>query len=379
MRDGNWPTALHSIAAARMAAFIGPRLKSEIKPAIEDVAVREHRWGLYLALSLIASLILIYLAYQTWPPLGHLTLALGAIVNFKVFSIFRDKENALNAARRALDGVVNAGLFGVNRAEVDLESLDNPLPIFDAAGFFGAYDKIRHIESFGPVEKISDEPQSYDNPDLNMPPQMVQARMTRTEVEHYTDSQGRRQTRTRTVEVFDGILLTLDVPCPFDDSRILISSRRTSRPRGIFERTHIVAGKKRRHKLEKVKVSSPRFNKLFKILGDDQMETHEFLDPDRVMRFLNLVDDLEQMFGRGGRKLSLLITRGKAYFAIETGKLGHTDGFRGRAEEMATQIETVAAQLALPHIIADHLKLTPPPRYEWDKDVLSKETKESLA
>jgi len=36
--------------------------------------------------------------------------------------------------------------------------------------------------------------------------------------------------------------------------------------------------------------------------------------------------------------------------------------------QMETQIESVAAQLALPHIIAEHLKLTPPPRYEWDND-----------
>ena len=371
MRDGNWPTALNSIAAARMAAFIGPRLESEIKPAIEEVAAREHKWGLYLALSFIVSLIVIFLAYKTWQPIGHLTLAFGAIANFKVFSIFSDKEKALRAARRALDGVVNTELFGVTRLPLDTESRDNPLPIFQAAGFFELYDNIRHIESFGPTT-------DGDASDHDIP-QMVQAHMTRTEVEHYTDSQGRRQTRTRIVKVFDGTLLTLDVPGPVDDSRILISSRRIDRPRGIFERTHFVGGKKRAQKLEKIKVSSPRFNKLFKIQGDDQMETHEFLDPDRVMRFLNLVDDLEQMFGRGGSKLSLLITRGKAYFAIETGKLGSTEGFTGRAEEMTVQIETVAAQLTLPHIIAEHLKLTLPPRYEWDKDITPEKNTENLA
>lgn len=357
MRDGNWPTALHSIAAARMARFIGPRLEVEIKPAIAQVGAREHKWGLYAFTGIVSAALAIYFAYQMWDPIGHLVLALSVIANFKVLGIYNEKRRALNGAKAALDGILSADLFRLDQADIDPRSEDNPLPIFDAAGFFGRYDQIHHLRSFGPMDESGISA-----------PLMNHTRMTRTEVERYTDSRGKTQTRTRIIEVFHGVVLTLDVPGPIDDSRILISSRRGSRPRGVFERLNFVGGRKREMKMKAVKPASPRFNKLFKVQGDDQMETHEFLDPDRVMRFLNLVDDMGDMFGRDGQKLSMLITRGQAYIAIETGELVTAQGFTGSAAEMETQIEAVAAQLALPHIIAEHLKLTPPPRYEWDKE-----------
>lgn len=357
MRDGNWPTALHSIAAARMAAHIGPRLETEIKPAIAEVGAREHKWGLYAFLSLAASLGAVFLGYKVWELVGHLALAFAAIANFKVLSIFSEKQKALKQAKSALDGIVNAELFTLAQSDIDPQSEDNTLPIFDAAGFFDLYDQVHHIQSFGPMDK-----------DGLAIPLMNHARMTRTEIEHYTDNQGKRRTRTRIVEVFHGLMFTLDVPGPIDDSRILITSRRSGRPRGVFERSYFSGGKKRETKLEKVKPASPRFNKLFKVQCDDQMEAHEFLDPDRVMRFLNMIDDLGEIFGKDGQQLSLLITRGKAYIAIDAGPLASTSGFTGSAEDMERQIESAAAQLAVPHIIAEHLKLTPPPRYEWDKD-----------
>jgi len=357
MRDGNWPTALHSIAAARMARFIGPRLEAEIKPAIAEVGAREHKWGLYAFAAGVAGVLAVYFAYQQWDIIGHLVLAFSAIANFIILNVYNEKRRRLNKAKAALEGIVSAELFRLNQADIDLRSEDNPLPIFDAAGFFGRYDQIHHLQSFAPLDRGG-----------GATPLMAHTRMTRTEVERYSDSRGRTQTRTRIIEVFNGVILTLDVPGPIDDSRILISSRRSARPRGVFERAHFSGGKKREMKMKSVKPASPRFNKLFKVKGDDQMETHEFLDPDRVMRFLNLIDDLGDMFGREGEKLSLLITRGKAYIAIETGELASAKGFTGSAAQMETQIESVAAQLALPHIIAEHLKLTAPPRYEWDND-----------
>lgn len=367
MRDGNWPTALHTIAAARMAAHIGPRLESEINPAIAEVGAREHKWGLYAFLSIAASAATLFIAYKTWEPLGHLALAFAAIANFKVFNIYNGKQKALKLAQSALDGIVNVELFSLAQSDVDLQGQDNMLPIFDAAGFFGLYDQVHHLQNFGPVDESG-----------SATPLMDHTRMTRTEVEHYTDNQGKRRTRTRIVEVFHGLMLTLDVPGPIDDSRIIISSRRNSRPRGVFERTYFSGGKKHETKLEKVKPSSPRFNKIFKVQCDDQMEAHEFLDPDRVMRFLNMIDDLIEIFGKSGENMSLLLTRGKAYIAIETGPLASTSGFTGTAEQMARQIETVSAQLAVPHIIAEHLKFSAPPRYVWDKDKTNNQ-EESLA
>ena len=358
MRDGNWPTALHNRAAARMAAYIGPKFENEIKPAITEVGEREHKWGGLTLLSVIASVIVIYFAYKIWTPVGHLSLALGVIVNFKVFSIYSEKENALKLAKSALDGIVNAELFSLAQSDVELQSRENTLPIFDAAGFFDLYDQVHHLQSFGPMDG-----------DGLASPLMNHARMTRTEVEHYTDSQGKRQTRTRIVDIFHGLMLTLEVPGTIDDSRILISSRRNGRPRGVFERTFFSGGKKRETKLETVKPASPRFNKLFKVQCDDQMEAHEFLDPDRVMRILNMIDDLGEIFGPKGQKLSMLLTRGKAYIAIETGPLMSAAGFVGNAAQMENQIEAVAAQLTVPHIIAEHLKFTSPPRYEWDNNI----------
>ncbi len=367
MRDGNWPTALHSIAAARMAAHIGPRLESEIKPAIAEVGAREHKWGVYAFLSIAASAGLLFLAYKIWEPVGHLALAFAAIANFKVFSIYNEKEKALGLAQSALDGIITADLFNLAKGDVDLHGPDNTLPIFDAAGFFELFDHVHHLQNFGPVDENG-----------TATPLMNHTRMTRTETEHYTDSQGKRQTRTRIVEVFHGLMLTLDLPGPIDDSRIVISSRRNSRPRGVFERTYFSGGKKRETKLEKVKPASPRFNRLFKVQCDDQMQAHEFLDPDRVMRFLNLTDDLIEIFGQSGKHMSLLLTRGKAYIAIETGPLASPSGFTGTAEQMERQIATLSAQLAVPHIIAEHLKFIAPPRYEWDKDKTNSQ-KESLA
>ena len=357
MRDGNWPTALHSKAAARMARFIGPRLETDIKPAIAAVSQREHKWGLYTFLAAGSGLLATFFGYKTGDALGHLALGLSAIVNFRVLTVYNKKNRALKKARAALDALVNEDLFFLGRTDIDVQSLENPIPLFDAAGFFSVYDKIHHLYSLGPADKNG-----------QTTPLMTHTRMTRTEVERDTDSRGRTQTRTRIIEVFHGMLLTLDVPGPLDDSRIVISSRRVSRPRGIFERAATVSGKKRSTKMKSVKPASPRFNKLFKVKGDDQMETHEFLDPDRVMRWLNLVDDLIALFGDKGENLSVLITRGKAYIAVETGPLVSVEKFTGTAAEMENQFDLMAGQLTLPHIIAEHLKLTPPPRYEWDKD-----------
>lgn len=357
MNTGSWPTGLHMIAAGRMARFIGPRLETEIKPLIEEVSAREHSWGLYLALGCIAAVIAAYFGYGVWKPVGHLTVVLALITLFKAFTIYSEKETALKSAREELDGIVNHDLFHLGLDNIDPHSEENELSIFDAAGFFGLYDQVHHLRNYGPIRQ-----ETYH-------PVMTHTHLTRTEVEHYTDSNGKRQQRRRIVNVFTGLVLTLDVPGEIDDSRILISSRRSKRPRGVFERTTFVSGRKRENKLKSIKTSSLEFNRIFKTEVDDQMEGHEFLDPDRIMRFLNLNTDLGDLFGHErGIGMSMLITRGKAYIALETGKLESMGGFRGSAEQMGGQIETAAAQLALPHIIAEHLKLTPPPRYIWDEE-----------
>lgn len=355
MNKGTWPTGLHTIAAGRMASYIGPRLETEIKPLIEEVSAREHSWGRYLFLGCIAAAAAVYFGYSIWKPVGHLAVILAAITLFKTFTIYSEKEGALGTAREQLDGVISHDLFQLGLTDVDMHSEDNELAIFNAAGFFGLYDEVHHLQSYGPITQ-----DSYH-------PLMTHTHLTRTEVEHYTDGNGKRQQRHRIVTVFTGLMLTLDVPGEIDESRILISSRRTQRPRGVFERTTFVGGRKRENKLKSIKTSSLEFNRIYDVEVDDQMEGHEFLDPDRIMRFLNLSTDLSDLFGRG-IGLSMLITRGKAYIALETGALVTMSGFSGNAEQMSGQIGAVAAQLSLPHIIAEHLKLTPPPRYIWDED-----------
>ncbi len=363
MHQGNWPTELHDLAGARMAAYIGPRLKDEIEPMIAEVGAREHSWGLYAALVLIASVIGVYFGFQIWEMLGYLALAFAAVANFKTLSIYGEKSNLLKQARAELDGVLNEDLFNLTLTELDPKQDDAkqiPLPIFNAAGFFDPFDTVSHFHGYAPqANDVSEHA-----------PLMSHTKMTRTDVEHYTDSEGKPRQRERTVTVFDGIVLTLDVPGDIDDSRIVITSRTIDRPRGVFARTHFLGGRKIKLKLKRVKTASLEFNRIYKVSGDDQVETHEFLDPDRVMRFINLSADLSALFKtRKPIPFSMLITRGRAYIAVETGALQSVHGFKGDAETMAAQIQTVAAQISVPHIIAQHLKLTPPPRYEWDKAI----------
>jgi hypothetical protein len=347
---------------------------------IGQLAAREHKWGLYAGLSAAASAAGLYAIFrahaaQGLPDAIGMAAVIGAaMLNGFTFNKMRVKNRSLKKVRDQLDAVVGHDLYGLDFQNIGAKASSkrggrsdeaSPLAIYDAAGFFGRFDRIHHLHGYGPQAPEAGS---------HAAPQMLHSRLTRTETEHYRDAQGRAQQRRRTVEVFHGLLMTLEVPGESDDSRIIIGAGRAPRPRGPFERVNIIGGKTRRQKLNAIKTSSLKFNRLYKVSGDDQMETHEFLDPDRIMRFLNLNDDLLRIFkGRKKVPLFMLMTRGKAYIALHCGPMQPLDDFIGRAEDMPDQIRIAAGQLTLPHIIAEHLKLIPPRRYEWDKDIVKEE------
>jgi len=317
MRDGNWPTQLEKRAAARLTAALGPVLETAITPLIGQLAAREHKWGLYAGLSAAVSAVGLFAIFrahsgQNLPDaLGMAAVIAAAAVNGFTFHKMRVKNRALKQVRDQLDAVVSHDLYGLAFQDIGAQAgptaMVSPLGIYDAAGFFGTFDSIRHIHGYGPQA-----PLMADEAENIALPQMLHSRLTRTEVERYHDAKGRPLQRQRIIEVFHGLLLTLDVPGERDDSRIVISAGRAPRPRGPFERVNLIGGKKRGQKLKTIKTSSLNFNRLFKVSGDDQTETHEFLDPDRIMRFLNLNEDLCQIFkDRKKVPLSMLITRGK--------------------------------------------------------------------
>lgn len=376
MKDGNWPLGLHRRAAARMAAYIGPVLDTQINPLIEQHAEREHKWGLYAVITAIASAAALYKSYEVFGDLAHIFLLCLGGLNIGVLGTMTKKNRALHDIRRQLDGFVSHDLFQLEKTDISLNPRDGQasvLSLFHDAGFLGAYDHVHHLSGYRPARPSSKVPPSP--PQDGGPPLMAHCRLTRTEVETYTDSKGRVQRRQRTVEVFHGLFLTLEVPEPPDDSRIILSSRHIRRPRGVFDRFTMAGNKTRRQKLKDIKTSSPSFNRLYEVKGDDQVEAHEFLDPDRIMRFLNLNTDLCEMFDQKKKvEMSMLLTRGHAHFAVRTGPLAAMHAFTGKAEDMRQQIANAAAQLALPHIIAEHLKLTPPTRYEWDNILQENET-----
>ena len=156
-------------------------------------------------------------------------------------------------------------------------------------------------------------------------------------------------------------MLEMDVEGFDDDNRILITSRNVHRFYGPFARSF--NGK--RQKMDKIKTASTDFNKAYDVMTDDQTLAHLFLDPVRVMRLNNLYDDLRQSLDHKRPRISVLITRGRAWIALETDGLPNMQGFSGGEDALDKEIGHVIGQAALPHIIAKHLEWPNPMPYAW--------------
>lgn len=111
------------------------------------------------------------------------------------------------------------------------------------------------------------------------------------EVTEWRDSEGDTQTVRNLI--FSGRLYIIDTP--FNKSRIIITSGRHSLPstKGM----------------QKIKLESGEFNKLFRVLAEDQIEVRKVLTPNVMERFI----DLRKRVG----KFHVSIIENKVYVAIE--------------------------------------------------------------
>jgi len=345
--DGDWPADLFKQQTAKFHDGLRPKLDTELQPLQDKIGAKKHPWNIIQTLTALGGGSATFGLYQLWESALIPALVASAIGFLSANSVARRKNKLLKAAQSDLNNymqdAIGLGIYDVSGTHAQ------SLQTFRSAGMLGRYEDVHYLVGLGPKTDGAFYPQS------------IGTKLTRTETETYTDSQGRTRTRQRVIHIFEGLLLELDIDGFKSDNRILISSRRTHRPSGIFDR--VVNGK--RQKLDKIKTSSLTFNKYFKVSTDDQTLAHLFLDPERVMRFNNLYADLQQALNKKRISMSFLISHGRAWIAIETAGLPKLDMFSHKTEKLHQQTQAVLGQAALPHIIAQHLEWPNPMPYAW--------------
>ena len=259
------------------------------------------------------------------------------------------KNKALGADRAALNSYLY-DISGYNLSDLrhsHMAMIDN----FKQAAMFARYDTVHYLTGIVPnMTQIHGQPPA---------PQILSTKLTRTETERYTDSNGNRSRRKRIINVFEGFLLVQTLPEFESENRIVITSRQMWSFEGPFAR-HLQG---RSTKIDEIQTSSLEFNRLFKVNCDDATLAHHFLDPVRIMRFLNLNDDLRAMLGRKKIGLSLLITRGQVWIALEGKGLNKMAEFSGNPDKFSQELSQHLGPAILPHIIAQHLQFNPPAPY----------------
>lgn len=348
--DGDWPVDIFSQEKARFKESLGTRFNTDIKPLQNQITAQKHPWNIVRAVSLIGGAGGTISMANLWEPGVVPMLAATGLGFIGANTMARKKNRALNAAKRELgtymQDAIGLGLFDVSRSHGSV------LRSFSDLGFIGPYEDVHYFAGLAPKNP---------HPQTPLSPQSIGTKLTRTVTETYTDSQGRTRTKQRIVKVFEGLLLSLDVDRFESDNRILISSRRTHRFSGPFAR--IRNGK--RHKMDKIKTSSPDFNRFYKVRTDDSTLAHLFLDPERIMRLNNLYADLQQALDMKRVAISMLITKGQIWIAVETAGLPVLDNFSGDESHFDTQLGEIIGQAALPHMIAQHLELPRPMPFAW--------------
>lgn len=350
---GTWPENLYHINIARFRGSLGSALETDIRPLQTQIASQKHPWNIISFIALFGGAAATIAAAQNWNDAVLPAMVTTAAGFIGAHSIARKKDKTLRAAKSKLSLYIQDKI-GLHISDVSATH-QHVLQNFSLAGFLSAYDRVHYLAGFGPVNRA----QSSDIQTQGI--QSIATKLTRTETETYTDTNGRRQTRQRTVKVFEGVMLNIDVPEFGSDNRTLITSRRTHRMRGPFDR--VINGN--RQKMDKIKTASPTFNKYYKVRTDDSTLGHLFLDPDRIMRLNNLYADLSSISGKKRAAVSIMITQGKAWVALETNGMSSLENFSGDFESFDSEIGAVIGQAALPHIIAQHLKLPAPVPYAW--------------
>ncbi len=371
--QGNWPKDLFEQQRALFNSALGPRLESDIRPLQTKVGNTKHPWNMISFATIIVGGLGAIALQKLYDPALVPALIATAIVFFKIRSVARRKNKAVFKAKADLahyvQDAIGLGIYNVKNTHGAV------LKTFSHAGFLGRFDNMHYLAALGPIptntqNRAQGSPQNTQDSQMQIIAQSIGTKLTRTEVETYTDSKGQRRTRTRIIKVFEGLMLEMELDGFESDNRTLITSRRHYGFSGSFDR--LTNGK--RHKMDEIKTSSLEFNSYYDVHTDDQTLGHLFLNPDRIMRFINLYDDLRKITDKKKVKLSMLVTRNKMWVALETDGLPKVDEFSSDTDALDREINGVIGLAALPHILARHLELSNPVPYAWQDYVLEAET-----
>jgi len=325
-----------------------PKLQSEIGPRQAAIKSKHHKWGLYFMGTIGGGIIATLFLFGVWGPLGWAAL-IGTIGgSFYTHGIKSEKNQLLYAAQNELDEYVQDHVLGVNIFDpreyaVEVDYIGD----FSDAGYFEEFDTIHHLNAYAP----------HSAPDFS--PLMSHTHLTRTEIQHYKDKDGHEQTREIVIQVFNGLLFVLDFPAAKGDHRTLITTKFVRMPSGKFERTAL--GKPR--KMKAIKSSSLEFGRIFKVFCDDQTLGHDIIHPDRVVRLTNLYNELRATPNL--RSVSMLLTEGKMWVALDRGSMKDHHGFPADQTKVKDHMETLARQISVPHAVVKHLKLPSIDACEW--------------
>lgn len=340
-----WPTDEFGRFERQFTRYLSPHT-AKLATLDTEVKARKHPFGFVLAGTILTSIVATISAFNIAEFLGYLGGVGGLASSLYVGRINSTKNKALKQATDAVDDYVSREILPIdyiNMGERDPDILSR----FQALGAFGRYDTVHHLSGVTTTHEDTE-------------PLFTHTRLTRTETETYTDSQGRRRTRTRIVPVFHGILFDMAFPGTEGDHRTIISTRRISAPTGPFAREAF--GK--RLKMQAIKPASLEFQKRFKVMADDAMLGHEILDPDRVMRFINLHDDLIAQFGKGADIIMLLMGE-HMWVSIETGPLSNPADATRNIDKLRPAMTLLGQQLSVRQIFASHLRLPEPAAFAW--------------
>jgi len=350
--DNRWEEDVLGKMVQSFRREYSPKLQSDIGPLQTAIKARRHKWGLYFIGAIGGGIITTLFLFGVWSPLGWAAL-IGAIIGARyVHGIKSEKDQLLFAAQNELDEYVQDYILGLNVFDpreyaVEIDYIED----FSDAGYFDEYDTIHHLNAYAP----------HSAPDFS--PLMSHTHLTRTEIEHYKDKNGRKKTRKVIVQVFNGFIFVLDFPEAKGDHRTLITTNFVRLPSGKFER--MALGKNLTMKA--IKSSSLEFGRIFKVFCDDPTLGHEIIHPDRVMRLTNLYNELRAMPNL--QSVSMLMTEGKIWVAIDKGSMKDHHGFPTDQVKIKDHMETLARQISVPHAVVQHLKLPSIDAYEWQSAV----------
>lgn len=324
---------------------------AEISKRITAVKERKHPWNVISIATVIGGAVGTFTLAGVMDILGWLSGAGAVILSVVSFGKAGQKNKALRAAQAEVDDYLYREILPLTVQQAGDYDPDI-LARFQQAGLIGEYDTVHECYGYTPAGEESVLPPE---------PVFTYTRLTRTETETYTDSQGRRQTRQRIVPVYNGILFDMPFPRSDSDARTLISTRKRGLPDGVFAREQ--NGKL--IKMSPIKTSSLDFNKRFKVMADDQTLSHAILDPDQIMRWTYLCDDIRKEFGKH-TDIFVLIMAGRMWVGIHTGELAKIDSGKTKADHLKGRMKRFARQLSTRHVMASHLKINEPPLFPWE-------------